>query len=496
MLSKFSRTLSQGAIKRASSAAAAASNNSTGGDCLEFYKNTQVFQNEAIEKVKAKRMEDIKVSNFAGHTSDNLNVRREHRARQVYGICEQLKQNAQCSEFSIQLRRDDGKYETIYAARSRHSTHKLPTKGGIRYAEDIDADETKALAALMTWKCAMVDVPFGGAKGGIKIDPRNYSENELEQITKDFAKVLKEAGMCSSETDVPAPDMNTGEREMAWMASENKDEGCVTGKPVHSGGINGRTAATGRGVYFSTIHLLRKLGAQTDILKNAGLANNIQGMKVIVQGFGNVGYYAAKYFAENGATVVGVIEYDGEVYNENGIDVDALNAFRNSPDRPKITDFPGASAKNDLLYEPCDILLACAKESVITSENASRIQAKFIAEGANGPCTPAGHKILVDRGILVNPDLFANAGGVFVSYLEWGKNKKHMSFARVKGASDDVTTEADKVDFSLNHTMDRGAQSIVKRLNDPTYNCGIDMRLAATMRAVEKVLNTMLASGN
>jgi len=328
--------------------------------------------------------------------------------------------------------------QVIEAYRVQHSHHRLPTKGGIRYSEMVNQDEVMALAALMTYKCALVDVPFGGAKGGIKINPKNYNTQQLERITRRYTFELIKKGFIGPAVDVPAPDYGTGEREMSWIADTyiafNPNQidafGCVTGKPVSQGGINGRTEATGRGVFYG----LREVCSHKEDMKAIGLEPGIAGKKIIVQGFGNVGYYSAKILEEEGgAVIVGVAEYEGGLYNPKGIKIDELKKFQK--EHNTIRGFPGAKFipnPNELLEYECDILVPAALENQITRENASRIKAKIIGEGANGPVTPNAEEILLKKGILLVPDMYLNAGGVTVSYFEWLKNLSHVSFGRLE----------------------------------------------------------------
>merc|ERR1712226_803693 len=385
----------------------------------------------------------------------------------------------------------------------------------------------------MTWKCAVVDVPFGGGKAGIKINAKDYSENELERITRRFATELAKKGFLSPAIDVPAPDMATGEREMAWMADQYKKTtgandinamGCVTGKPINQGGIHGRTAATGKGIFYGTEIFCN----DADIMAKCGSTPGLEGKNVIVQGFGNVGYHAARYFDRVGAKVVGVIEWDHSLYNENGIKPDELNDHLQA--NGSIKGFGGAAPAEDLLYAECDILLACAMEQVIHGGNADRIQAKVISEGANGPITPNGHDILVNKNILVIPDMYINAGGVTVSYFEWLKNLNHVSFGRLQfkytedtnyalldSVSESVSShfggekikvdpndamtlrmkgasEKDIVHSGLQYTMERSAKKIITKVHE--YDLGIDVRTAAFIVAAEKVFNTTNQAGS
>jgi glutamate dehydrogenase (NAD(P)+) len=338
---------------------------------------------------------------------------------------------------SFPIKRDDGSIEVMHAWRAEHSHHKLPCKGGIRYAESVDAGEVQALAALMTYKCALVDVPFGGAKGGIRLNPKKYSEAELERITRRYVFELVRKNFMGPGLDVPAPDVGTGAREMAWIAdtySQLKNGeldalACVTAKPISAGGIRGRTEATGRGVFFGT----RELCGVAEDMKAVGLTPGLEGKRVVVQGLGNVGYHAAKFFQEGGAIIVGLAESEGAIANPKGLDVDKVMEHRRNT--KKISDFPGAAnlaKREDALELDCDILIPAALERQITGENAPRIKAKIVVEAANGPTTQEADAILDQRGIMVIPDAFINAGGVTVSYFEWVKNLGHVRFGRMQ----------------------------------------------------------------
>lgn len=352
------------------------------------------------------------------------------------GILEQIKACNSVYRFCFPLRRGD-KMETIYAWRVEHSHHKSPTKGGIRYSELVNEDEVMALAALMTYKCAIVNVPFGGAKGGICINPKNYSAAELETITRRYTVELAKKNFIGPAIDVPAPDYGTGEREMSWIADTyltmNPGKlaalGSVTGKPISLSGIAGRSGATGRGV---AIAVRECVGIEED-MKALGMTAGLDDKRVIIQGLGNVGYHSAKILEEFGATIVGICEFDGAVYNENGIDVDALIEHRKNAGT--ILGFEGASKvfenSAEGLEQPCDILVPAALENQITEQNIGRIQAKIIAEGANGPTTPAAEEIFTKKGGIIIPDMYCNAGGVTVSYFEWLKNLSHVAFGRM-----------------------------------------------------------------
>lgn len=351
------------------------------------------------------------------------------------GILEQIKACNSVYRIRFPARIGD-KIEVIEAYRVQHSHHKLPCKGGIRYSTDVNQDEVMALAALMTYKCAIVNVPFGGAKGGIRINPKNYTTYELEKITRRYTSELVKKNFIGAGIDVPAPDYGTGAREMSWIAdtyaSLNPGDinalGCVTGKPISQGGVRGRQEATGLGVFYG----IREVCNVQEDMDKLGLTTGIVGKKVIIQGLGNVGYHAAKFFYEAGAVIVGLAEYEGGIYNKNGLDLEKVVAHRKSSGSilgyPGVTEFPQSA---ETMEQPCDILIPAALENVINSTNADRIHAKIIGEAANGPLTPEADVILNAKGILVVPDMYLNAGGVTVSYFEWLKNLSHVRFGRM-----------------------------------------------------------------
>jgi glutamate dehydrogenase (NAD(P)+) len=353
------------------------------------------------------------------------------------GLLEQIKTCNSVYHMAFPVERDDGSIEVVHGWRAEHSQHKLPTKGGIRYDWRVNEDEVMALAALMTYKCAMVDVPFGGAKGGIRIDRRNYSDGELERITRRYTYELYRKGFIGPAVDVPAPDYGTGPREMSWiadtyMALANTDLnslGCVTGKPVSGGGVRGRKEATGRGVFFGT----REAMSDAADMKGLGLSPGVEGKTVVVQGLGNVGFYAALFFAEAGARIVGLAEREGSIANPNGLDLGDVVAHRQ--ETGSILGYAGAQDLPDrmsALELDCDILVPAALENQITEENCERIRARIIAEGANGPVTSAASERLYERGVMILPDMYLNAGGVTVSYFEWLKNLSHVRFGRME----------------------------------------------------------------
>jgi glutamate dehydrogenase (NAD(P)+) len=351
------------------------------------------------------------------------------------GLIEQIKICNAVYQINFPVKIKD-EIRVIEAYRVQHSHHRLPTKGGIRYSEMVNQDEVMALAALMTYKCAVVNVPFGGAKGGIKINPKDFTEEELERITRRYTFELIKKGFIGPSLDVPAPDYGTGEREMSWIADtyiqfnqqELNAQACVTGKPIGQGGVHGRTEATGRGIFYGLKHAC----SFADDMKKIGLTPGIEGKTVIIQGFGNVGYYAAKVMQENGAVIVGVAEYEGGLYNAKGIDVEDLKKYQIA--NKTIRNYPNAKfikQSNLLMEHVCDILIPAALENQITKENAEKIKAKIIGEGANGPITPEAENILVKKGVMIVPDMYLNAGGVTVSYFEWLKNLSHVSFGRL-----------------------------------------------------------------
>ena len=342
--------------------------------------------------------------------------------------------------FGVKLR---GEVHTFTGYRAVHSEHKEPVKGGIRYSLDVNQDEVEALAALMTYKTALVDLPFGGSKGGLCLNPRDWDEGELERITRRFTFELARRDLIHPSLNVPAPDMGTGEREMAWMVDEyrrlnntNMDaNACVTGKPVHLGGIQGRTEATGRGVQYALQEFFRH---RKDV-KKAGLRGKLDGKKIVIQGLGNVGYHAAKFLSEeDGAKIITVIERGGVVRNPKGINIEALKQHMLAGE--PLSSFDGAEFTKDdpkALEDTCDILIPAALEGTVNLSNAHNIKAKLIIEAANGPVTAMADKILRDRGVIIIPDMFANAGGVTVSYFEWVKNVNHMRFGRLQRRRDE-----------------------------------------------------------
>lgn len=427
-------------------------------------------------------------------------------------------------KFPVKIR---GQIETFTGWRAVHSTHRLPAKGGIRFAPFTDQDEVEALAALMTYKCALVDVPFGGSKGALHIDTSKYSRDEMQLITRRYTLELVRKGFLNPATNVPAPDVGTGQREMAWIADTYKHlnpedinyQACVTGKPVHQGGIRGRVEATGRGVQYA----IREFFRHPKDIAAANLSANLAGKRIIIQGLGNVGYHAAKFLQEeDDANIIAIIEHDGVISNDNGVVIEDL--YRHRIEHGSFKHFPGGKFSSDnaaALEMECDILIPAALERQITKDNADRIQAKMVVEAANGPITFDADTILKKRGIVIMPDIYVNAGGVTVSYFEWIRNLSHIRFGRMERRYDELrgheyanmleeatgakisdntrsmivrgASELDLVRSGLDDTMRNAYQEMHKTLH--SNNKIDDLRTAAFVIAIEKISRNYLDVG-
>ncbi|KAJ7427350.1 Glutamate dehydrogenase 1, mitochondrial [Willisornis vidua] len=546
-------------------------------DDPNFFKMVEGFFDRGASIVEDKLVEGLR-------TRESMEDRR-HRVR---GILRIIKPCNHVLSVSFPIKRDNGEWEVIEGYRAQHSQHRTPCKGvdmkvnesgflcgtalevkgpilyyktllssahqdlsfsldlrvhvnefltakGIRYSMDVSVDEVKALASLMTYKCAVVDVPFGGAKAGVKINPKNYTDNELEKITRRFTMELAKKGFIGPGVDVPAPDMSTGEREMSWIADtyastighyDINAHACVTGKPISQGGIHGRISATGRGVF----HGIENFINEASYMSLLGMTPGFGDKTFAVQGFGNVGLHSMRYLHRYGAKCVAVGEFNGSIWNPDGIDPKELEDFKLQ--HGTIMGFPKAKTlEGSILETDCDILIPAASEKQLTKANAHKVKAKIIAEGANGPTTPEADKIFLERNIMVIPDLYLNAGGVTVSYFEWLKNLNHVSYGRltfkyerdsnyhllmsvqeslerkfgkhggtipvvptaefqdrISGAS-----EKDIVHSGLAYTMERSARQIMRTAM--TYNLGLDLRTAAYVNAIEKVFKVYNEAG-
>tara|TARA_Y100000296_G_C5154298_1_gene248140 strand:- start:92 stop:1501 length:1410 start_codon:yes stop_codon:yes gene_type:complete len=433
------------------------------------------------------------------------------------GILNQIKQNNAIVHLCFPIKKDNGEVEIIEAWRAQHSHHRSPCKGGIRFAPISDEDEVKALAALMSYKCAIVDVPFGGGKGAVKIDPKNYSESELQRIVRRLTFELYQKNFIGPGIDVPAPDYGTSSKEMAWIAdtfhslsNDLNSAASVTGKPVTQGGIRGRTEATGLGVAYA----LREFFKSENYLKNYKIKSGLKDKTIALQGFGNVGYYSALFLSKFGAKVVAISEFEGMISNPEGLDIEELKKYRD--ESGSLEGYKNGSFTSDrdgIFSFECDVLIPAALESQIHTENMKDIKAKVIAEAANGPVTYDASKWLFKNNVIIIPDVYLNAGGVTVSYFEWIKNLSHIRFGRmeyrhnqknvqnvtnllaqksgIKLTEDEINNvyeEADEknlVHSGLEETMIRSLHQIVELCESKDYE--IDLRTAAFINAIEKI---------
>jgi len=413
------------------------------------------------------------------------------------GLLDQIRACNSIYHFTFPVRRETGEgFDVIEAWRAEHSHHKLPVKGGIRYSPAVCEDEVMALAALMTYKCAIVDVPFGGAKGGIRIDPRKTSPHQLERITRRYTAELVKKRFIGPGVDVPAPDYGTGPQEMSWIADtysqlhpgEIDAIACVTGKPVSQGGIRGRKEATGRGVFFG----VREALSDTDLTRSLRLTNGLSGKRVAVQGLGNVGYHAAKFLQEGGAVLVALSEYEGAIASSAGLDVDSVVEHRRATGKitgfPKASDLPSSAA---VLEIDCDVLVPAALENVITAENAGRVRARIVAEAANGPVSADAEEILRANGVCVLPDMYLNAGGVTVSYFEWLKNLSHVRFGRMQKRFDELSSGrmVHAIEIATGTRLSESEQSAVVHGPDEEdlVNSGLEETMIQAYRAIREI---------
>ncbi|MCY4600645.1 MAG: Glu/Leu/Phe/Val dehydrogenase [Acidobacteria bacterium] len=416
------------------------------------------------------------------------------------GLLAQVRHCNSIYRFDFPVRRRDGSIEVVRAWRAEHSHHKLPVKGGIRYSPHVDEDEVMALAALMTYKCAIVDVPYGGAKGAVRIDTRQHAEEEIERVTRRYAYELISKNFMGPAVDVPAPDLGTGAREMAWIADTYQavrgDQidalGCVTGKPLSQGGIAGRGEATGRGLFY----VLREVCTDAEEMARLGLSTGLDGKRIAVQGLGKVGYWVAQLCHEAGARIVAIADISGTVTDPRGIAPDALREHVAATGG--VAGFPGGAVHDSpaaALEADCDVLIPAAIESQLRADNASRVQARIVLEGANGPTTPEADAIFQAAGVLVIPDVYANAGGVIVSYFEWLKNLSHVRFGRLERRYQERADNRllDVIESATGTTLssdDRGR--IVTPISELTVvNSGLEEAMISAYHRIRETMRTV-----
>ena len=454
---------------------------------------------------------------FCNEAGDHLLETQPHVVTK--DLLEVIKAPKTVIKFNMPIRRDNGTLEVIEAYRAQHSYHRVPCKGGIRYSHDVDQQEVEALSSLMTFKCACNDIPFGGAKGGVKINPKKYSVNELERITRRYALEISKKGFLGASIDVPAPDMGTGGREMSWIKdtysyifgqNDVNAAACITGKPLHQGGIDGRPEATGLGVFFG----VRELFTIPEFCSQYKTTVGLKGKTVIIQGYGNVGSWAHKFFQEEGSKVTGIIEHNSGVFNAEGLDQADLLAYWTK--HHSFAGYTGGQVfgadSMEIMYKECDILIPAAIEKSVNKGNMEKFQCKVMAEAANGPTTFAAHKYLVGKGVGVIPDLLINAGGVIVSYFEWLKGLEHVRLGRltkgwerkskkelagllgITGAKLDGIegpTEKNIVYTALEEIMNASCRQVFKYSVEHKVN----LRVAAYAQTIAKIAQTYKEAG-
>lgn len=490
MLSRISK------IPRVIAATAVRANANLPASEPSYNEQTQKFYVKAAEQCKDKALSDFenqrKNVDQRGKADRKNPETLARKKREIEGHFETMKHCEEVLQYNLSVTMDDGAQEIFSAWRCRHSTFVLPTKGGIRYDLAVNADEVQALATLMTWKCSVLDLPFGGGKGGICFEPKNYSQGEIRRITKEFARQMVAKGTLGPSTDVPAPDMNTGGNEMVWIMETYKENTAVkegypaviTGKPISAEGIDGRTSATGRGVWLSTDVFMNSEVTMNQV----GISTGLEGKSVVVQGFGNVGFHSARYFKKAGAKIVGVVEWDCSIWSTDPEGISPRDLEEHKLENGSIKGFPGTESRSeeDVMYADVDILALCAREQSVHCDNVEHFRAKVFSEGANGPITPHAHDYLVSQNRLIVPDLYCNAGGVFVSMLEWlkGKDRREVGFFDSDKSEKDVVQE----------TLDREMRKHGKHILDiaAENNHGLDLRLSAYCKSIDRVFAAKL----